>query len=324
MDKSKKRREAILAIGLAAIIAGIYFVGQIWPVRDFFSGISYHPDNKTQEIQDSLELTDVGKRILAATQPTLEASTAFNYHCDSHKSDVSLLGCYADGKIYVYEITKSEIADSNKVTLAHELLHAVWERTNDSEKARITKLLKEVKETNREFFATELASYTEDEQLEEVYTRAGTKLRNLPNELEEHYARYFKNRTKIVDYYESYQAPFRKLQDENKELEIVIMATKSEIAKEREAYLAAEAELEVRIETFNSCANQAGCFHTREDFERERSEIIKAQEALELTRKELNDKIDKNNARVELFRENQLALGELSNAMNSNMEEVKE
>ena len=64
--------------------------------------------------------------------------------------------------------------------------------------------------------------YGEQERLEELYVRIGTKLRDIPDELEKHYQEYFLNRLKIVDYYEDYQAPFRELHEKNETIRVKV------------------------------------------------------------------------------------------------------
>ena len=88
---------------------------------------------------------------MKATQPVLEARESFNEHCDSHKTELSLLGCYTEGKIYVYEITEERLSASNKVTLAHELLHAAWERMGASEREEIREMLARVPSRSAKF-----------------------------------------------------------------------------------------------------------------------------------------------------------------------------
>lgn len=321
-NRRQMQREIKAVIVVTAVMLVVNFVVQSWTVRDIFAGMWFRPSAQMATMTDGLELTATGERILKATQPALEARESFNEHCDSHESELSLLGCYTEGKIYVYEITEERLAASNKVTLAHELLHAVWERMSVGEREEICKLLEEVKRENEEWFRTELIAYAEEAQIEEVWTRAGTKLRDLPEELEAKYARYFQNRLKIVEFYEEYQAPFRELQARNEELRKLIFSMRDEIERERDGYLAAVAALDAEVDEFNRCADEAGCFATDEEFEERRAGLEETRAELLKERERLNAKIDENNARVEEYEANQMMLGELTDAMNSNAERV--
>lgn len=321
-NRRQVQRELKAAIVVVAVMLAVNFVVQNRTVRDVFAGMWFQPSAQMATMAGELELTATGERILKATQPVLEGQESFNEHCDSHESELSLLGCYTEGKIYVYEITEERLAASNKVTLAHELLHAAWERMSFSEQEEIRGLLEEVRRENEEWFRTELVAYTEEAQMEEVWTRAGTKLRDLPAALEAKYARYFRNRLRIVEFYEEYQAPFRELQARNEELRKLIFAMKDEIERERDEYLAAVAVLDAEVDEFNRCADEPGCFATDAEFEDKRAGLEEARARLLKERERLNAKIDENNARVEEYQANQMMLGELTDAMNSNAEKV--
>lgn len=307
-----------IAIVVVVIVSG-------WVMRqpiiwDFWLGLGYEPSVEVEGIQGELELTDKGKRIFAATRPEVEGSVEFNEHCDSHDAEISLLGCYTEGRIYVYDIAVEEIAAAKKVTMAHELLHAVWERMGEWERSGVEELLEEVHQQNKAWFEGELEAYNEDEWMEEVYTRAATKLEDLPEELEKHYAKVFRNRQKIVGYYQEYEAPFVRLREEIDALEAKIESVRREIEREKVMYVADVEELDARIDRFNACADTAGCFNSQAEFTRQRSALVAERDALEARRNALNEKIAENNQRIEDYQDKQAALGELGDAMNSNIE----
>lgn len=312
------RREVRAIVVVAAVMLAVYGLVTSRATQDFFAGAWFRPAEEVATMMQDLELTGAGERILKATQPAVEGKESFNKHCDSHKSELSLLGCYTEGKIYVYEITEERLRAANKVTLAHELLHAAWERMSEREQAEIAGLLTEVLAQNKEWFQSELAAYDEAEHTEEIWTRAGTKLAELPAALEEKYARYFQNRAKIVAFYEEYQAPFREISKRNEELKEVIFAIKDEIEQEREEYLAKVQALDAEVAEFNACAGAAGCFGSDAEFESRRARLNEVRSELLAERERLNAKIDENNARVEEYEANQMLLGELTDAMNSN------
>lgn len=291
-------------------------------VWDFWRGLGYSPDAAVQEIEESLELTGTGRRIFAATRPAVKDAAGFNESCGEHNSDVSVLGCYADGQIYIYRITDEQLALANKVTAAHELLHAVWERMGTIEREEVKGWLNEVREQNAEWFGEELETYNTEDEIEEVYTRAGTKLAELPEGLEKHYAKFFKNRGRIVEMYKTYEAPFEKLRSEISALYDEIERVRLEIETEREEYNRDVDALDVKIDRFNACANTMNCF-TAAEFNAQRSGLMIEREALEVRRVELNKKIDENNARIDEYASRQDALGGLYDLMDSNIEHVE-
>jgi len=321
MAKNKKHELLTAAIIILFMTLG-WVVLSSWPVQDFWHSLGYEPTAAVQEIYDELELTEQGRSIFKGVRPVLEGSEPFNAHCDSHDLEVALLGCYAGGQIYVYEITNSELVDANKVTMAHELLHAAWLRMNDRERQRVIELMDQVAEANtEEWQKEELEAYAEKEPevlIEEKYTRIGTKVRDLPEELEQHYAKYFQNRTKIVGFYENYQAPFKKLRTETDQLESEILAERETISTDRARYETELGNLNQAIQKFNHCADTAGCFTSDASFQIQKSALTARQTSLENERVTLNDRIDQTNAKLIKYQQNLRTLGELNDAMNSN------
>lgn len=323
MSKPKSFWQRYAWAGAVVLCLAVYAILQSSWLLDTLKGFGYEPDAKVAGIETDLELTREGRRIFAATRPTVEGSAEFNEHCDSHDVEVSLLGCYTDGRIYIYEIELAQLASANKVTAAHELLHAAWERMSKSERHAVSAMLEQIYQEQQEWFDDELDVYNGDDKLEEIYARAGTKLQDLPEELEEHYAKYFRNRAKIVQFYQDYEAPFLALRLEMEELAEQIKLVTAEIEAERSKYLQDLADLDARIDRFNACANRAGCFTNEAEFTKQRGVLLAGQLSLEQRRVELNEKISKNNQQIENYRLRQAELGQLSDAMNSNIELVE-
>lgn len=320
MSKPKGFWQKYAWVGVVILCLAIYAILQLPWLMDTLKGWGYEPDANVAAIETDLELTAAGRRIFAATRPTVEGSQEFNEHCDSHDAEISLLGCYTDGRIYIYEIKLAQLAPANKVTAAHELLHAVWERMSERERRQVSEWLDQVYDEQREWFEDELEVYNDEDRREEIYARAGTKLVDLPEELEKHYAEYFQNRAAIVQFYQDYEAPFLALQSEMEELAEQIRVVNEEIEAERETYLQDLEWLDKRIDQFNACAETAGCFDNQAEFTRQRQALLAEQAHLENVRTELNKKIAQNNQRIQDYRERQVELGELNDAMNSNIE----
>ena len=309
--------------GIAVLCFAVYIILQQTWIFDWYKGLSYAPSAEVAQIEDDLELTTTGRRIFAATHPVVEGSSEFNEHCKSHDAEVSLLGCYTDGQIYIYEVTLEELGSAKTVTAAHELLHANWERMGTREREEVSGWLQQLYDDKREWFDEELEIYAEENYLEEIYARAGTKLADLPGELETHYAKIFQNRAQIVRFYDEYEAPFLTLQTELADLAQTIKTTNAEIDAERTTYQRSLKQLEAKIERFNDCADTTGCFASEAEFSRQRKALLAERSQLEATREKLNEKILQNNHRVEEYRTRQEDLGKLNDAMNSNIELIQ-
>lgn len=322
VEKRNRNRELIAVVGTTAVMLGTYVMIQSTPVQDWWKGMTYDETMEVKTLRESLELTEKGERIFLATQPTIEGAEDFNEHCDSHHQDVALLGCYTNDKMYIYRVEQENLRDSNKVTAAHELLHAAWVRMGKDEREEVALALNELAREKTGWVNEELNLYDDDEKMEELYTRVGTKLRDVPESLEEHYREYFKNRLKIVEYYENYQEPFNKLKERNAELKERIDKLNVELTAGRDEYERRIRVLEAEVESFNACAASEGCFRSDQEFMMKRGNIQAEYIGLENLRNELNAKIDENNALVVEYNENQRQLGNLHDMLNSNVEKL--
>ncbi len=323
-EKQNRNREIVAVLATTAAMLGIYAVVQSTPVQDWWKGLTYDETTEVKTLRESLSLTEKGERIFLATQPRIEEAEDFNGHCDSHHADVALLGCYVNDKMYVYRVDQEDLKDSNKVTAAHELLHAAWARMEQGERETVKRMLEQVEQQNPKWVSEELDLYDDTEKTEELYTRVGTKLQEIPEDLEEHYRQYFTNRLKIVEYYENYQAPFNELKERNAELKIQIDQMNAELLVGKDEYERRMRALEAEVDSFNACAASEGCFRSDAEFARRRGAIQTEYIELEKLRNELNAKIDENNALVLEYNENQRKLGDLHGILNSNVEKLSE
>lgn len=322
-SESKKRwrwQELAAAVVMVAVMVGVSRFLTSHFMQDLWKGWWYEEPAEVASMRAELELTSGGERIFLATRPALENAESFNEHCGDHEDEVSLLGCYNAGKIYVYDVKLDSLKDSNKVTAAHELLHAVWARMSKSGRDEVAKWLEQVRQENSDWVQEEVNLYPESQRLEELYVRVGTKLKEIPEELEKHYSKYFQNREKIIEFYENYQAPFRELQAKNGEIQREVGRLSMEIEVERRAYEVRLDGLNQQVESFNACANRSGCF-SAEAFRVERAELERESDELDQLRDELNQKIERHNNLVLEYEANSRDLGELNDALNSNVKE---
>ncbi len=319
-----RSKEVVTVLVTSLVVLGIYGLLQSIAVHDLWKSWQYQEDMTVREIREDLALTPAAERIFRATQPAIETAESFNEHCNSHRVDISLLGCYTNDQMYIYQVQLPELKEANKVTAAHELLHAVWVRMDKFEKDRVTQMLEDYRKDNTQWVEEETKLYQEADKLEELYTRVGTKVRDLPPSLEAHYAKYFIDRKKIVDFYDNYKAPFNKLIDENAQLKAEVDKLNEEIETERQTYLKRLATLEQNISEFNQCADTQGCFRSYPEFQARRKLIEDERENLNELRVQVNNKIDRNNEIIQQYQQNSETLGELNAALNSNLEKINE
>ena len=287
-------------------------------IYDFFRGISYKPTAEMVGIREKLNLTDEGVFLFNASRPELNVRDEFNEKCRAGQDfEVAVLGCYVDGNIYVYDIESEELDGIRELTTAQELLHAVYARMSDGDKAILEPLLESVYATNKDVLESDIDTYDEVAKMEELYVRAGTEIKDLPKALEDEYARVFEDQDAVVAYYEGYIAVFREVEAELEALTGEMEALTAEIEQKTMEYERRFAQLDADIVSFNSCAEVAGCFKTEDEFYARRSGLVAEQGALGVMYEELNGLIDQYNQKVEAYNNEVLRSNELNRMINS-------
>lgn len=308
-----------LVIAITAAIIANFSV-----ISDFIVGMHYQPSAAMEQIRSELELTGRGKSIFNASQPELMERVNFNEKCREVENEAAILGCYTDGKIYVYDISSDELKGISELATAHELLHAVYARMSQDERVRLVESLTRVFDTNQEVLGEEINNYPVEQKQEELYVRAGTEIKNLPDDLEKHYAEIFANQDKIVDFYESYISVFRGIEQRLEALLQEIKNLQNEITLKTASYEAGVGSLNVKIEEFNNCAKTMNCFSSTTEFNSQRSELICEQQNLKTIYDEISSLVSKYNELVKEYNENVLHGQTLNMKINSsvNVEEV--
>lgn len=310
---------AVVVIAIATAL-GLGFYLNRQQIFDFFAANSFAAPAEIVDINSKLELTGSGHNIFYATHPNLESQDNFNIACDSHNEEISILGCYTGGKIYIYNISDPELSGVKESTAAHELLHAVWERLSTADKANLSAQLTELYNDSRyhDLLADDIESYKDSEIIEELHSRAGTEIADLPEALEKHYANYFKDQDLIVSFYNSYITPFQELSEEIKNLSSQLEELSATIEQKTADYYKFAEELSAKISEFNDCANTAGCFLSSATFYAQRAGLLGEQSQLNAAYEKLNQLVDEYNQIVEKYNANVLRGEQLENIINSN------
>lgn len=309
---------------ITSVIFLIFFVFVLLnrvAVIDWFKGIGYNPTPDVLTIKSSLGLTADGERIFNATRPLLASRDDFNNSCESHDEAVSVLGCYTNDRVYVYNVDDSALAGIRESTTSHELLHAVWSRLTGYEKTQLIPILESTYADHPELKDT-IESYAKEEQLDELYVRLGTQVADLPETLEAHYARFFSDQDAIVAFYDAYIKPFNELNEKIETLKQEMSVLEKEINDRSAALDARLTSLDSQIDEFNHCAETAGCFN-QWTFASRRAELVAEQQAINAENDAINDLINKYNANVDTYNNSILRSTELQNKINSNSPETK-
>lgn len=317
----KKKNLALWSVlGVIVIVAVVFLMNREFLI-DNFRGMSYSPSEGMSRIMDELELTDRGKFLFKASQPILSGRGEFNAHCRTDLSkELAVLGCYVDGDIYVYDIDSEELTGIRELTTAHELLHAVWARMGEGERKSLAEKLTQVLNGNQDILAEEIDGYGESEKQEELYVRAGTEVKNLPTELEKHYAEIFRDQDKVVGYYDRYITVFRQLEAEMDEMMTQMNGLKAQIDDKTTEYETRSEQLKKDIISFNECAETEGCFNSQWAFNAKREELTAERNALEALYTEVNGLVEQHNALVEKYNADVIYNEKLNSMINSSKE----
>lgn len=276
------------------------------------------------EYTDNLLLTPYGKELLVEAQPEILTDPSFDEACSgvSVEPGVGVLGCYYTGrdKIFIYDVTDSRLAGVEEVVLAHELLHAAWERMDQGQQEDIyQELLSSFLDLpDGHPVVVRLMPYLESDPESlptELHSIMGTEAVELPDSLETHYAQYFRDRPNVAaDANDAYGI----IDDTRVELRTLakqLIVGSEELDAARSALERREINLEISITEFNKKADQSG-FASKSEYERVRSLLEKEQADLAEDYSAFNEAVEKYNADVTRLESLNTTMNELNEGIN--------
>lgn len=305
---------------LASVGGALFLILNRQMVLDQITLLRYDPPADIVGLADRTTMTETGRSNFYASQPSLEGSQQFSQICGNNEQGTAVLGCYANRQIYIFNVTDAQLDGIREVTAAHEMLHAVYDRMPESERARVDQLLEvKYKElSSDQAFADRMAYYAKAEPGErdnELHSIIGTEVRSIDPELEAHYRRYFSNRTAVVDLHDKYSAIFTKLKQQSEELASRLNILATSIEQATEAYNVASRQLNQDIGAFNGRANR-GEFESQAEFSAERQRLSARSSDLAGDRQSINNMISEYN----LLRENLAAIATQTEALNRSID----
>ena len=294
-------------------------------VYDFVLGFNYEPSAELATIINHIDLTGEGDRILRASRPELQAAADFNKNCPTVNAQTSTLGCYYAKRIYVYDIDSEELDGIKEAVLAHELLHAVWERSSAREKQELEPLLLQIFEDNKAALAGHMENYESEDYIDELHSIIGTQLESakLGSVLREHYARYFNQLDAVVAYFQAYDAILTGQRQEAEALYAQIQAKKTEIDQRTSAYEQSYTQLSADIDNYNVRAGRGwSTYAERDALNSERNRLLSRQQLLNQEYQALSALIDETNQIVAKYNQLVEHLGRLQESIDSNAKQL--
>jgi hypothetical protein len=220
------RRRVGLAALLTASIGALLLA--FWPSGPLFN--SYSMPTDVAQIADHLGFTEEGRSIFMDARPELLDGDAFRSACNlgvdggdqdggdqdgtGQDSGLDTVGCYyglgpTTGRIAIFRPADERLAKQVLVTAAHEFLHAAYERLSPEQLGQLNPLLEArwslipADDPIQVRFASSVGGMPENRSTEQ-FAYLGTEVaESFDPELEEYYARYFRDRQAVVDLHDA-------------------------------------------------------------------------------------------------------------------------
>ncbi len=279
----------LIALSLLVILNRQYIIDQIavW---------QFKPTAEMNALVSRTGMNDYGKFVFLASQPTLDGTQNFNSECDRVENTTSILGCYKDYRIFIYNITDAQLDGVREVTATHETLHAAYARLGQDEKNRVNTLLEVeyAKISDNKDYADRMAFYARTEPGErdnELHSVIGTEMIDISPELETYYNKYFSDRQKVVALNTKYSSVFIDLKNKANLLADQLNSLSSNINSQSAKYNTDVQVLNKDIASFNSRANGGG-FQSQSQFYAERTALSSRVAAINTLRDSVNNDIE--------------------------------
>jgi hypothetical protein len=308
---------AVAVITTLALVASSWTLPRIQHFHDAYIAWSEPIPDDVAAIAAATGMSEEGELIYRASTPEVEDDDDFSEHCSIEGGAV--LGCYYEGNVYVYAVTDERLAGTVEVTAAHEMLHAAYERLSPDERDRIDALVDEaiaaIPDDDPTFDDLEL--YPAAQHADEWHSRLGTEFAELSPALEEHFARYFDDRAKVVELHVQATALFNELRAQIEALVEEIDALDPVLDARIAKFEAAIDRYNADVDSFNARAEN-GSFSSQQQFDSERAVLVSRGAALDAEGAALDAEIDRYNGLVEQLTALDADYAELYSALDSN------
>lgn len=327
LQKRNKSRTIASFIVCVILIAGTFFILLFRQrILDQITVWQFKPAQEISILTDRLGLNNNGKLIFYASQPELDSSNYFNKVCNRIEYTTSILGCYSNFRIYIYNVTDVKLDGIREVTAAHEMLHAVFQRMSDAEKTELGVLLEaEYKklENDKDFVGLiDFYARTEPgERINELHSVIGTSVASIDPALEAHYSQYFSSRQLVVQLYVKYNGVFKDLNDRAKILIDQLNVLSTDIPTRSSQYNSDVQTLNSDIKLFNNRV-ESGYFKTQWQFDNERAILESRAAGINLVRDGINTDISNYNSLLIEYNSIASESKKLSNSIDSTLMEA--
>lgn len=319
----KKLLSLLASLFLIAIIGGsIWVVLNRQYLQDQYMVSQFSPDANILALVKNTKLSTQGTFYFYATHPEVNEAKEFNQGCQKQETGSAILGCYTNGRIFIYDVPDERLNGIEEVTAAHEMLHAAYARLGDEERAKVDRLLETAyAHLKTPELETRMKYYDHaepGESVNELHSILPTEFRNLGPELEDYYKKYFNNRLVIVGFHEKYQQIFHDLEAQSANLKTQLDQLNETITSKTASYEASRISLEVegaslessyqsldrtnasavnaynaRVQSYNAqLAYLRAAYNEITNLVAQYNELVKQYNGVVTSQRELNQKID--------------------------------
>ena len=291
-SKSKGIVSGIVALVILAI-AGWMLLNRQY-IIDLVNYYEYQPTSTIASFVDKASMNAQGKFLFYSAQPKLEESTDFNTSCPNYSAgSMAILGCYDGQKIYIFNVSNSQLNGIREETSAYEMLHAAYKRITGDDKTKLDALIEAeyAKQANSSTAASVayFAKYEPGERDDELFSVIATQFATISPSLESYYSRFFNDRQVLVTLYNQYSSVFTNLSTQSTDLYNQITTLNQKIVSDKATYEQNSAQLQTDINTFNQDAQSGNM--TQSQYNSQRAALENRISALDADRAAINDEI---------------------------------
>ncbi len=294
--KRKKVHVFSITVCCMMLVSAAFIVINKQNINDQIAVWSFSPSSSIKGLSSRSGMNSKGEFVFFASHPLIDSTQNFNTECDNVENVVSVLGCYVNGRIYIYGVSDPKLDGIKEVTASHEMLHAAYDRLSPNKKKYVNILL--VEEYNKikddESFTQRMSFYakTEPGQLNnELHSVIGTEIMNISDDLEDYYKSYFSSREKVVKLNQKYLNVFTELKNQADLINSRLDQLATQINTDTNEYNQEVNDLNSAIIEFNNRAD-SGQFNTQSQFSNERGVLLTRISSAESDRLLIKENID--------------------------------
>jgi flagellar capping protein FliD len=173
---------------------------------------------------DQATLTAAGRALLEQHHVSVDDKQRFASSCNVTAEENELVyGCNDHGHIHVLRVDRADVGSLMSVSLAHEMLHAVYASLSRSDRKRVDAMVQAAYEQyGDQHLRDVIAEYEKVEPgstADELHSLLPTEIGTLPPALERYYAKWFTDRQQIVANYKVLDDKLSALEDQASQID---------------------------------------------------------------------------------------------------------